>query len=155
VSKIDDDRGVMKMRHQTGMLVSMYLDEPGVYLNDFGKPVPEDIAKQAGFDVERLGREKAKRARIAAAMADIEADLQLDPETDEQKVLIERDGYKMIAAGQNMAMLVDEENNRLTPVPLPLVEAEQLLDSLAPKTEEKADGSKTANGKSAAKSKTG
>ena len=41
---IDVNRGVMIKKHPSMGLVYMYMDKPGVYLNAFGKELPDKIA---------------------------------------------------------------------------------------------------------------
>ncbi len=84
---IDVNRGVRIKRHPSMGLVYMYIDTPGVFLNTFGKEVPDKIASQAHFDVETLGKERIKRERMAEAMTAIEIELELAITADEEIIL--------------------------------------------------------------------
>jgi hypothetical protein len=63
---LDLNRGVKTRFHPNGMKVSMYLDDPGTYLDDLGKPFPDELAKQAGFDLDKWRKEKLKLQKLAA-----------------------------------------------------------------------------------------
>ena len=137
---IDANRGVMIQRHSSLGLVYMYIDTPGVYLNTFGKEIPEKVAAQAHFDVEELGKEKQKRERMAKAMTAIEIELELAITADEETILWERGGYRVVKLSHGKAYVFDDENNKLTPIAIPQEEAKLLLDHLAPEEKEKDDG---------------
>lgn len=128
---IDVDRGVlMRYLEGTGIQVYMYVDEPGVFLNAFGKEVSEDLAKQAGFDVERLSRERVKRERMKAAFAAIEAEI--DNSEAKENVVEERDGFRLIDIGLGRYMIKDPEGASLNPVPVTEQIAKKLFDQLVP-----------------------
>ena len=137
---IDANRGVMIQRHPSMGLVYMYIDTPGVFLNTFGKEVPEKIARQAHFDVEELGKEKQKRERMAKAMTAIEIELELAITADEETILWERGGYRVVKLSHGKAYVFDDENNKLTPIAIPQEEAKLLLDHLVPEEKETDDG---------------
>ncbi len=141
---IDVNRGVMIQKHPSMGLVYMYIDEPGVFRNTFGKEVPEKVAKQAAFDVETLGKERIKRERMSEAMTAIEIELELAITADEETILWERGGYRVVKLSLGKAYLFDDENNKLTPIAIPQEEAKLLLDHLVPEEKEKVDGGKTA-----------
>ena len=138
---IDANRGVMIQRHPSMGLVYMYIDTPGVYLNTFGKEIPEKVAAQAHFDVEELGKEKLKRERMAKAMTAIEIELELAITADEETILWERGGYRVVKLSHGKAYVFDDENNKLTPIAIPQEEAKLLLDHLVPEEKGKDDGS--------------
>lgn len=139
---IDVNRGVMVKKHPAGFLVYMYMDTPGVYLNAFGNEVPEKIAEQSFFEIERLGKERVKRERMREAMTEIEMELELANSSLEEIVLWERGGYRVIELPLGNAIVMDEDGNKLNPVPIPQGEAKVLLDHLAPVDEKKKVGSK-------------
>lgn len=145
--KIDLDRGVMTKRHSSGVYVHMYLDQPGVFLNDFGAEVPPEMAAAADFDVERLLKERQKRDRLAEAQAEIEHELSLPVEGGKEKVIEARGGYEILDRAMGRAIIRDNEGNDITPVPVPLQEAKVLLSKLAPKKEESNGGQKAAKAK--------
>lgn len=135
---IDYDRGVIiKTHNASGMDVYMYADTPGVFLNAFGTEVDEKLAKEAGYDVDRLSREKVKRERIAAAAQMIEQELALADKEGQKEVVVERAGFKVIDIGLGRHFVEDPDGNRLTVHALPLEQAKTLLDQLTPSTPRK------------------
>ena len=134
---IDVNRGVMIKKHPGLGLIYMYLDAPGVFLNAHGSEVPDKVAKGANYDTETLGKEKVKRERMREAMTAIEIELELAVTSDEENVIEERDGFRVVGLALGNAHLYDPDNNKLTPVPVPEAEALKLLDHLAPVKEEK------------------
>jgi hypothetical protein len=132
---LDLNRGVITRKHKkAGMYVHMYRDEPGTYLTDHGKPLPTSIAEAAGFDVAKLQREKLKRERLKKFETEVTAELLLAEEQAEKDrdVIAERQGFRVIALPGGRAIVVDEENERLTISTLTREEALALLDELAP-----------------------
>lgn len=138
--KIDYDRGVIIKIHQTsGMDVFMYVDTPGVFLNAFGTEIDPSIAKEAGYDVDRLLREKVKRERMAQAAKLIEQELALEEKEGVREVVAERQGFKVIDLGLGRHYVEDPEGNQLTAQPLPLEQAKLLLSKLTPDKEPKVE----------------
>jgi len=127
---IDLDSGVMLKRHTSGMYVYMYFDNPGVYLNGFGKEVPEAIAEEAGFNTKLYAKEKLKRERMAEAMSAIEMELELAKEQGTEKVLVEGGGYKVIGLGLGTANVLDEDGNQMNAQPIPVEMAKALFKKL-------------------------
>jgi hypothetical protein len=68
---IDLDRGVMAMWNNAGEKINMYLDNPGVYLNDHGQPVSERAAQMAGFDTVHWGALRRKQEALTRAMNEV------------------------------------------------------------------------------------
>ncbi len=137
---IDVNRGVMIKKHPSMGLVYMYMDTPGVFLNTFGKEVPNEIAAQAAFDVETLGKERLKRERMREAMTAIEVELELAITAEEETILWERGGYRVVKLSLGKAYVYDDENNKLTPIAIPQEEAKLLLDHLVPEEKEEEHG---------------
>lgn len=127
--KIDYNRGVMKRHHQTGVEVYMYLDTPGVYLNAFEMPVSEKLAKEAGYDVEKLGKDKLRRERMATAAALIEQEL-ADENDMERKVEVEVNGLRLVNIGKDRFVVEDPDGARLTPVPLTHAMAQGVFEAM-------------------------
>lgn len=133
---IDFNRGVTIRKYTpTNMYVYMYKDTPGVFLDPHGKPVHHKMAQAAGFDVTTLLKEKHKREKMRDAMSQIEAELELADTSVGEIVLEERGGYKLVDRGYGRADVMDGEN-RLTPVPVPVQEAQIMLGHLAPDDKE-------------------
>lgn len=134
-NKINVDRGVLICIHPaSGMNVYMYKDDPGVYLNAFGSEISEQIAKEAGYDVARWGKEHIKKARMATAMKAIEKELVLAEDEPTQKVVEEKAGFKLISIGLGRHQVLDPDDNMLTPTAMPKEQAQLLFEALVPKT---------------------
>jgi len=132
---IDYDRGVTikSCDKPTCFPVYMYKDTPGVYLNVYGQPVSEDNAKEAGYDVDALRKQKEFRERSAVALEEIRAQLEMEASGND-KVVMERGGLKIVTFGHHYHVK-DQHDNVISPIPLPLDQATLLLDKLAPKPE--------------------
>jgi hypothetical protein len=76
-----------------GMAVYMLFREPGIYLNDHNRRVPDAIAAEAGFDVERWGKERRKREAVAKATAAIDAEYNV---STQRRTLIEHEEYRVV-----------------------------------------------------------
>lgn len=142
---IDYDRGVLiNTDAVSGMQIFMYYDQPGVYLNAHGVPVPEALAKSAGFDVETHAREKVKQDRMAAAKAVIENDLKDAKDETGEKIDLDG-GYAIIGIGLGRYILKDPDGNTLTETPLSKEHAMSVAKLLAqgPKKDEKKEQPKS------------
>lgn len=129
--KIDYDRGVIINTHKdTGMDVFMYVDQPGHFLTAHGGVVPDIVAGQAGYDVEKLAKERLRQERKGAAMAAIDKELN-DEKNIIEETVEERNGFKLISIGLGRHHVVDPDGNRLTQIPQPLDLANKLLDAMA------------------------
>jgi len=129
--KIDYDRGVLIRAHQaTGVEVYMYIDTPGEYLSVHGTPVTTELARQAGYPVDELGKKRELRERMKTAHANIEAELMLQAE--EKKVVREKGGFRVVAFGLGRHQVLAPDDTLLTPNPIPEEQAFLLLDQLVP-----------------------
>lgn len=129
--KIDYDRGVIINTHQaTGMDVFMYVDAPGKFLTAHGLPVADAIAKEAGFDIDYLGKERVKKERKQRAFAAIDAEL-ADDKDAKTEIVAEKNGYQLVSTGSGRHHVNDPDGNRLTSIPLSLDQAERLMLSMA------------------------
>ena len=129
--KIDYDRGVIKRVHPKGVEVYMYKDAPGVYLNAHGKEVAENMAKTAGFPVDRYTLARRKKELMAKAMETIEAELHSD-HGGERIVVCNRKGFNLVCIGLGRHIIEDPDGNNLTPMPLTKEEGEILFNEMAP-----------------------
>lgn len=127
---IDYDRGVTMRSHPTGVTVYMYIDEPGTFRNAFGVEVSDDLAREAGFDVEKLGKQKLRRERVAKAMEAIDADLA--EAGAEKRTVASRAGFHLVDIGLGRFNVEDPEGNILNPTPLTEAQGRPLLDKIAP-----------------------
>jgi len=100
-----------------GLTVYMYKDTPGVYFDVHGNKLPDAIAKRAGYPVERLAKARAKRE----AMQHFEQRLsqELAMEADEEVILAEEGGWKVLGLPMGRAKVVDVETGEpVTAVPM-------------------------------------
>lgn len=129
--KIDYDRGVIINIHQaSGMDVYMYVDDPGKFLTAHAQIVSDAIAKEAGYDVEKLAKDRVKKERKAQALQMIDNELSDDKDIKED-VVDERNGWKIVSIGLGRHHLNDPDGNRITSVPQPLEAAQKLLNGMA------------------------
>lgn len=129
--KIDYDRGVIKRTHRpSGVDVYMYVDEPGVYRNAFETEVSEAFAKQAGFDVATLSKQRLRKERVEAALAAIDQDIGETGST--RKVVKTHGGFKIVNIGLGRHNVEDPDGGVLNSVPLPLEQAQKLVEHLIP-----------------------
>lgn len=132
---IDYDRGVTKRKHKaTGIDVYMYDDEPGVFRTAHGNIIAVKFAKEAGFDIASLEKERVKKERVAQAMSAIEAEFSSHGAVRE--VLKEKDGLRVVHIGAGRHNVEDPDGGVLNQVHLSKEVALKLLDSLAPSAEE-------------------
>ena len=130
--KIDYDRGVTFSLHPTtGMNVYMYKNEPGIYRNAYGAVIPETLAKEAGFPVEKYAKERVRRERVAAAMGAIDEELK-EADAQSQNVVVERNGFQVVEFGAGRHNVKDPDGNVLNTIPLTKEVAEKLLERLVP-----------------------
>lgn len=132
--KIDVNRGVSIRRHkESGMYVYMYKDEPGIYYNAFEVEISDNLARQAGFNVDEYAKKKLMREAMAKAQVEIARELEFALET--KKVVEERNGYKIVDIGSERYFVESPEGQNLNPVPVPRAVAVSILDSMFPKPE--------------------
>jgi hypothetical protein len=62
VSRIQRNRGC-QIRKAAGLKIVMYYDTPGVYYDGIGNVVSDELAAQAGYDVEKLAIERKKQIK--------------------------------------------------------------------------------------------
>lgn len=116
--KVDIDApGGAQIRHTAdGMAVYMLHRDPGVYLNDHGKRIPEAIAAQAGFDVEHWGRLRKRNEAMRKANAAIEAEFAVEAR---KCVVAEHEEYAVTEVQPGVCYIeFDGEPLNTRPVPL-------------------------------------
>jgi hypothetical protein len=129
--KIDYDRGVLINTHPTlGFDVYMYVDDPGKYLTVHGKAIPKEIAKAAGYDVDRFEKERIRKERRDQALEQIDKDLleAADVQESEEKEL---NGWKLINIGMGRYHVADPDGNKVTPQPITQEQGLKLLSQMA------------------------
>lgn len=124
-----DDGVIINVHPGTGMDVFMYVDKPGAYLTAHGRDVPEAIAREAGFDVDRLSKEKLRRERKAQAGAIIDKELADDANTVEECV-DEQNGFRLVSIGLGRHNVKDPDGNILNTSPLPKESALRLFKAM-------------------------
>lgn len=83
MSKIDRNRGAIYRRSTEGYRVVMYVDTPGVYFDENGVRVADQIAQAAGFDIINDRKDRARQRlrtnyerQIGAKFAEMEQRLE-------------------------------------------------------------------------------
>ncbi len=137
---IDRNRGVtIRTDISTGAQVYMYKDLPGVFLNAFGTPVSDKIARSSGFDVKSLTHERDKRAAMRDSMEKIEAEYEQQNSAGHRKVIEQDHGFKLIQFPFGRHSVEDPEGNILNTKSLTGQEGKAFLrdmvDALAPNAE--------------------
>lgn len=126
---INVDRGVEWRHTPHGIAVIMYVDEPGVYYNEHGAEVGVEAARTAGFPVDDLAREKAKRDAIAASGRKIAASYAVV----NREVIEERGLYRVVHIGHDRFNVEFEDGSVMNlNGPLSKVVAMEVLDDLQP-----------------------
>lgn len=145
------NRGVRKKSTPEGVEVYMYIRDPGVFINAFGKPVGDELAAKAGFDVKELTKQKTKKDRQAAALKAIEEEYGGDVEGG--KVVKKQGDLEVVDIGGGRHHIRDEDGNVLTPTPLPLESAEAVMKQMAKTEPGGIESPKDESSKPAAKSR--
>lgn len=133
MTEIDVDRGVVSRLHrETGVRVYMYYDAPGYYYDEHSNSLAEAFAEQAGFPIKEHAKERFKREKMKEFMAKVDQSLAEAEEAQDKEVLAEKGNYKVLAMAYGTAIVVDENGQRITPLPVAMAQAKGLLDALVP-----------------------
>lgn len=126
---IDLNRGVQIRKHATGMEICMYKDRPGEYYTITGSPIPDGrkLAREAGFNVESLDKDRQRLKDIADATSAINEKFGIQ----KPEVVSERAGFKLIHTGLGRHTLEDPDGNVLNDRPWTIQEAQQAFAALA------------------------
>lgn len=124
-----DDGYTIRVHPGYGMEVFMRKSLPGVFLNAHGDEVSVSVAKEAGFDVDALGREKERRAKVSEAEAKIN---ELYAGAGKEKIVKERNGYALVDIGFDRYVVKDPEGRAVNTNPVSGAVAEKLFDQLVP-----------------------
>lgn len=130
MSKIDRNRGCVIRFHPKGMRVVMYYDAPGEYFDERGSPLNIEVAKAAGFDVERLARDRAKQDKLN------EYKKRLDKEFQEQEdklaqAMSENSDLEVRHVGGGQYMIYSQDGDEpITKFAMNRAEAETLIEAL-------------------------
>lgn len=132
--QIDYDLGVHKRTvNGMGLDIYMYVNQPGVYLNAHGNEVTEDLARQAGFEVDKHLKQRKLRAALSEAEREIRA--RMDAAQDEKKVVVSRRGYTLVDIGLDQFRVYDPDGDLLTKEALSKAQAQIVFDKLVPEGE--------------------
>lgn len=113
------------------VIVVMDRDNPGVYMDKKGGPMPEAIAKNAGYDIERWKRVASMKADRAAFEAKLK-----ELQTGFEREVIETKGkYALVSLG-NAMFQVESDGEPMTDKPMPEPIARILFKDLPGEPEE-------------------
>lgn len=130
MAKLDLDRGVTIRFHPANrMQVAMYDDSPGVYYTQTGDPIAAELARQAGFDVERDIRRKIANERLAAARRQIEAELKAEEDVI-ASALSDRSKMDVRHIGGGQYALFSKDGKQLTRVAMTKADIEILIGAV-------------------------
>jgi hypothetical protein len=122
----------------------MYYDKPGYYYDAHEHPLAEAFAASAGFPVTEHAKDRYKREKMAEFSLQVEASLAEAEASSHKEVIAEKGDYRVLAMPYGQAIVVDDADNRLTAVPVPLQAAMGLLDALVPSEPEDIKAKKAA-----------
>lgn len=125
---IDRNRGCTIRFHRAGMRVVMYHDSPGEYFDEKGKPLTDEIAKSAGYDVASLKKEREKQDKMKAFRAKLDAEYAAKEDAIAREMGESLYKVKHVGGGQYAILSADGE--RITQHALSRDEAEKLLTEL-------------------------
>lgn len=127
MAKLDLDRGVIVKFHPANrMQIAMYVDSPGVYYTETGEPVAPELARQAGFKVENLLREKLKLERLAAFRRQLDAEMREEEEAFAQ-ALSNKSNHDVRHIGGGQYALFSKDGKKLTRVAMTKADVELLV----------------------------
>jgi hypothetical protein len=127
---LDINRGCYIRFHPSGnMKVAMYMDNPGVYMDESGNPLDERFARDSGFDVDKDRREKLKLDRLAAYKAKLEADMASEEDTI-AGMLTNKGDYDVRHIGGGQYAVFDKDGKKLTKVAMTKADVELLVGAV-------------------------
>lgn len=130
MAAIQRSRGCTIRFHPNGFRVFMYKDEPGKWFDERGEEVTDKVAQRAGFDVETLRRERAKREKLEQYRQRVEQEFE-SKEQDVARLLSARtEGLEVKHIGAGKYAIHDAEGVRLTQRALTKREAEELISDM-------------------------
>ncbi|AUX77826.1 hypothetical protein [Sinorhizobium fredii] len=131
---IDLDRGVTGKKswmHPEIGIVYAYKDDPGVYFNEHGTEVSEQVARLAGHDVEANARIRYLRQKRKEFDKELEAEMARVTKQGGD-LLVSRGGFSVMTLAHGRCAVTDLDGQWITPNPLTREEAFKLLDKLSP-----------------------
>ena len=134
MSKMDLNRGCIIRFHPSGIQIGAYIDDPGTYYTQAGDPIDPQLAKAAGFDIQRDAQEKLKNSRLAEFRAKLEAEL--TTEEDALATALSAGGkYDVRHVGADQYALFGVDGVRITPGTMTRTEIELLIGAEVPSTQ--------------------
>jgi hypothetical protein len=109
---LDLNRGVIHRFHPNGMRISMYLDDPGTYLDDRGKAMAEELAKAAGFNLDKHRRDKLKQLKLAEYKKTLDAEYASQEEALAQE-LSRNGGHDVRSVGGDQFALFSKDGKKV------------------------------------------
>lgn len=110
---LDLDRGVMIRIHPSGIKIGMYIDEPGDYYTEAGEPIDRELAKAAGFDIEKDAKQKLINRQVTDYKLKLEAEMASEEEA--LAVALSKTGeYDVRHVGGGQYALFGEDGVRVT-----------------------------------------
>lgn len=138
---LDMNRPLMYCTHKaSGARVFMYLDDPGLYLDQHGRPFPEEAAKEAGFQVERYRKQRIMQKERAKFEEAMKAELKI---SDDVETYLEKGSLRIQHYPETGMAFLERDGERLYATPIPLSTAVTLFNQFVTAEEkERAEGVK-------------
>lgn len=127
---IQRSRGCTIRFHPDGFRVFMYKGEPGRWYDERGETVTEKVAQRAGFDVETLQRERAKREKLEQYRQRVEQEFASQEQDVARLLSAQTEGLEVKHIGAGKYAVHDAEGVRLTQRALSKREAEELISDM-------------------------
>lgn len=116
-----------------GISVNMLNDNPGVWYDDNGRELSAEVAAAAGYDTEKLLKERDRLMALSVAQREIDRQFEVERE---RKVIKFRGGYRVVDLGLGNYNVEDMEGFVFNAQgPLSEQVAMTLFDKLAPPKE--------------------
>ena len=109
----------------------MYLDEPGDYYTEAGEPIDVNLAKDAGFDIDRNAKQKLINKQVSDYKKDLESKLAGEEEALAM-ALSQKGKYDVRHVGGNQYALFTEDGVRVVPGTMSKAEIELLIGEEVP-----------------------
>jgi len=105
---------IIRLIGHLNMEIYMYKDDPGVYLNAYGHPVPIELAQEAGYDVTRLATERRRKEALGMAAQAIDEEF-ASAKSGQRTVVAEHGGFKVVLLSKGRHTVEDSDGQCLTP----------------------------------------
>ena len=130
---IDLNRGVtMKKEKESGIMVCMYKDSPGIFYDLSGGVLPQSFAKKANFDITALEKKKNYNTALGNAREALDHEYS---GVAEEEVLLEVGPFKAISRAYGHADIF-RNDEQMNTVAIKSKDAIDLVKELAKQLEE-------------------